>query len=119
MFTVSPIALEDGVNWRDPHTDLVHIVNYSDNSAMSWSIRARTEGGNRWMVCGHEVRVNREGHIDPSGEHRPFIIKPFLHTQDVPTCLACVVGIRWEFSAQGLAVDDEDDQDPLDRDGKA
>ena len=115
MFTVSPIALEDGVNWRDPHTDLVHIVNYDDDSASSWSIRARTGGGNRWMCCGHEVRVNREGHIDPSGEHRPF-----LHTQDMPTCLSCIVWTPKTWTVTGYRPgDSEDDQDPLDPDGKA
>lgn len=113
------------MNWRDPRTNLVHIVNYSDNTSLTWSIRARTEGGGRWMRCGHEVRVNPEGAIDPSGEHRPFIIMPFLHTQDMPTCLACIVWApdpvleAYACQAGYVTGDDEDDQDPLDRDGKA
>lgn len=109
------------MNWRDPRTDLVHIVNYSDNSAMAWSIRARTEGGNRWMCCGHEVKVTRDGFLDWES---PVLVS-FSHTNDMPTCLACIVWTPDTVLEDYARIagydpgDDEDDQDPLDRDGKA
>lgn len=75
------------MNWRDPHTDLVHVVNYGEDAAMAWSSRARQESGYRWMRCGHGVKVTRDGHLD-----RGFLVlAPFFHTEDMPTCLECVV----------------------------
>lgn len=110
MFTVSPIALEDGLNWRDPRTDLVHIVNYHEHESPWFSSRTGPMG-DRAMYCGQLVHVDVDGSFRPGG----LISAPFIHTNDMPTCLACIV---WTPEV-GEGEWREDDQDPLDRDGKA
>lgn len=79
--------MEDLVNWRDPETNLVHTVNYRSNGP--WlEMGARVPIRWKTMLCGVSVRITDDGDVDIPGA---LVLRPFLHTQDEATCLACVV----------------------------
>lgn len=113
------------VNWRDPFTDVVHIVNYGNiDNENAWVEHSHQRQTERAMVCGLSVNVTRDGLIK---RESALIQLPWTHTRDVPTCLACVTGISlaetltWEGNlvvngnmTLGDASDDEENDDPLD-----
>lgn len=117
------------MNWRDPKTDLVHIVNYHAYESPWFSSRTG-EMGDRTMCCGLHLRVDVGGAFDLANG----LFMQFNHTSDIPTCLVCIVwtpDTATEEATDGVdgfvVVDeydsgdapDEQDEDSLDRDGKA
>jgi hypothetical protein len=108
------------VNWRDPFTDVVHIVNYGniENENM-WTKHSYQRETERAMVCGLSVSVTRDGLIK---REEALVLLPWTHTREHPTCLACVGGVRswetlrWDPDGPDDAdeLDDEENDDPLD-----
>lgn len=89
------------MNWRDPDTNLVHIVDYGREGTNMWA--TRTPSSLRVMVCGLDVNVTRDGLIEPFSQAKPqLVLRPWSHTQDPPTCLACIGG-------ETLVVEEEDE----------
>ena len=108
------------VNWRDPFTDIVHIVNYGNiENENEWTKHSYQRQTERAMVCGLSVNVTRDGLIK---REEALIQLPWCHTREHPTCLACVSGVRaWEtmrWDPDGPddtdELNDEENDDPLD-----
>lgn len=113
------------VSWRDPFTDVVHLVNYGNiDNENAWVERSHQQQTERAMVCGLSVNVTRDGLIK---REEALVLLPWAHTRDHPTCLACVSGIRlaetMTFTGDlvvngnmmlGDSSDDEENDDPLD-----
>lgn len=123
VLAVLPLALERVVNWRDPVTSVIHVVNYSKTNA--WG--SRTDDSDRWMVCGLVVNVLQDATLASVGTS--LIMLPWMHTTDDPTCIACVAGVRYtsyyeDYARIGGYVpgepnddsDVEENDDPLDGD---
>jgi len=96
------------VNWRDPFTDVVHVVDYDGEYESEWSMGARAVKQGRKMKCGLVVNVTRDGLIK---REDALIQLPWTHTRDHPTCLACVSGmslvsglIRYDAASQSFQV---------------
>ncbi len=99
------------VNWRDPFTDVVHVVNYGNiDNENAWVEHSHQRQTERAMVCGLTVQVTRDGLID---RKEALVLLPWAHTRDHPSCLACVSGIQ---STETLTWDPDgpDDVDELD-----
>lgn len=80
------------MNWRDPTTNLVHTVDYRTNTVEMWGVDRAVWGNDRFMGCGLRVGVTKDGLLEPAFQGaKQYVLKPWLHTEDHPTCLECVV----------------------------
>jgi hypothetical protein len=101
------------MNWRDPKTDLVHIIQAWPETMDTWGMKLSWDWARR-MACGLVVRVDKDNCIVPTGTSSEFPIAlvhvPWVHANDHPTCIACVVEMPLAFGHE-VAVTDYGDEE--------
>lgn len=79
------------MNWRDYLTGIVHVISYPN----VWGANEQV----KHMHCGLRVYVTEQGTCYQDLGELKGILKPWIRTNDAPTCLACV-------AAEGVHAED-------------